>query len=60
MISSDQWINLPVGSNVNDHVGTDIQISHPNVVNYDFYGAWGNPVAADKDSYISKSLAALE
>lgn len=21
MISSDQWINLPVGHNLNDHVG---------------------------------------
>lgn len=21
MISSDQWINLPVGNNLNDHVG---------------------------------------
>ena len=40
MISSDQWINLPVGYNLYDHVGTDVEISHSSVVNYDFYGAY--------------------
>lgn len=53
MISSDQWINLPVGYNLNDHVGTDIQISHPDIVFYDFYGAWGSPIQSDVDAYLS-------
>ncbi|KAH8708361.1 hypothetical protein GQ44DRAFT_816105 [Phaeosphaeriaceae sp. PMI808] len=62
MISSDKWINLPVGFNLNDHVGTDIQISHPSIVFYDFYGAYTNPVAADKQAYLGKipSFPALD
>jgi hypothetical protein len=59
MISSDQWINLPVGNNLNDHVGTDIQISHPDVVFYDFYGAWNNPIQTDKDAYLSQLFLLL-
>lgn len=57
MISQDQWINLPVGNNLNDHVGTDIQIAHPDIVFYDFYGAWGSPIQADVDAYLSKHYA---
>ncbi|KAJ4291666.1 hypothetical protein N0V90_009561 [Kalmusia sp. IMI 367209] len=53
MISQDQWINLPVGYNLDDHVGTDIQISHPDIVFYDFYAAWSNPVKADADAYLT-------
>lgn len=52
MISQDQWINLPVGNNLNDHVGTDIQIAHPDIVFYDFYGAWDSPIQADVDAYL--------
>ncbi|KAJ4360241.1 uncharacterized protein N0V89_000801 [Didymosphaeria variabile] len=59
MISSDQWINLPVGYNLDDHVGTDIQISHPDIVFYDFYAAYNNPVAADKDAYLKSRTGIL-
>jgi cellobiose dehydrogenase (acceptor) len=31
MINQSQWINLPVGYNLNDHLNTDTVISHPNV-----------------------------
>ncbi len=84
MIADSAWINLPVGYNLNDHVGvswdgplklnlhsswpsgcglithltyylqTDIEISHPSVVTYDFYGAWDKPITSDTDLYLSK------
>ncbi|KAG7285606.1 hypothetical protein NEMBOFW57_010235 [Staphylotrichum longicolle] len=53
MISSDQWINLPVGYNLNDHVGTDIEIAHPEVVPYDYYGAWKTPIIPDTQMYLA-------
>ncbi|KAF1959806.1 cellobiose dehydrogenase [Byssothecium circinans] len=59
MIAQDQWINLPVGYNLNDHVGTDIQISHPDIVFYDFYGAWSNPIKADTDAYLNNRTGIL-
>ncbi|KAF1965471.1 FAD/NAD(P)-binding domain-containing protein [Bimuria novae-zelandiae CBS 107.79] len=59
MISQDQWINLPVGYNLDDHVGTDIQISHPDIVFYDFYAAYNNPVAADRDAYLKTRTGIL-
>ncbi|KAF2026897.1 FAD-linked reductase [Setomelanomma holmii] len=42
MISSNQWINLPVGYNVNDHVDTDIQIAHQDI-----------PIAKDTEAYLA-------
>ncbi|KAK3209194.1 hypothetical protein GRF29_69g1056792 [Pseudopithomyces chartarum] len=59
MISQDQWINLPVGYNLDDHVGTDIQVAHPDIVFYDFYGAYNSPVAADKDAYLKNRTGIL-
>ncbi|KAK3988975.1 cellobiose dehydrogenase [Cladorrhinum sp. PSN332] len=59
MISSDQWINLPVGQNLNDHVGTDIEISHPNVVFYDYYGAWNRPISSDTQMYLNNRAGPL-
>jgi len=59
MISSDQWINLPVGNNLNDHVGTDIQISHPDIVFYDFYGAYNAPIRSDTDLYLNQKSGIL-
>ncbi|KAK1753591.1 cellobiose dehydrogenase [Echria macrotheca] len=53
MISSDQWINLPVGNNLYDHVGTDVEISHSSVVNYDFYGAYTRPIQSDTQAYLN-------
>jgi cellobiose dehydrogenase (acceptor) len=34
-------------------VKTDIQIAHPSIVFYDFYGAWNKPIASDVDAYLS-------
>ncbi|KAK7934730.1 hypothetical protein PG985_000225 [Apiospora marii] len=59
MISSDQWINLPVGHNLDDHVGTDIEIAHPEVVFYDFYAAWDTPNADDKAQYLENRTGIL-
>lgn len=34
---------------------TDTVISHPDVVFYDFYEAYTDPIAEDRDAYLSKS-----
>lgn len=54
MIDRSEWINLPVGYNLVDHVNTDTIITHPDVVFYDFYQAWDDPIASDKDNYLLK------
>ncbi|OAA59901.1 cellobiose dehydrogenase [Niveomyces insectorum RCEF 264] len=59
MISNDQWIDLPVGYNLNDHVGTDIEIAHPDVVFYDYYGAWNDPVLSDEKTYLANRTGML-
>ncbi|KAK4156344.1 cellobiose dehydrogenase [Chaetomidium leptoderma] len=59
MISSEQWINLPVGHNLNDHVGTDIEIAHPDVVFYDYYGAWNKPIVSDTELYLADRIGPL-
>ncbi|KAK3944430.1 cellobiose dehydrogenase [Diplogelasinospora grovesii] len=59
MLSSDAWIDLPVGYNLNDHVGTDIEISHPDVVFYDYYGAWNKPIVSDTETYLSNRTGPL-
>ncbi|OTB00393.1 cellobiose dehydrogenase protein [Hypoxylon sp. CI-4A] len=59
MISNDSWIDLPVGHNLEDHVNTDTVITHPNVVFYDFYAAWDNPNATDKDLYLNSRAGIL-
>lgn len=51
-IDQSQWINLPVGENLNDHVNTDLVVRHPNVSFYDFYQAWTDPIESDKDAYL--------
>ncbi|CAK4030971.1 carbohydrate-binding module family 1 Non-catalytic module family CDH [Lecanosticta acicola] len=52
MINSSQWIHLPVGENLDDHVNTEIVITHPNVSFYDFYAAYDSPIPADKTKYL--------
>jgi cellobiose dehydrogenase (acceptor) len=37
------------------HEQTDIEIAHPDVVFYDYYGAWNNPIAEDKEKYLCES-----
>ncbi|KAK4140930.1 cellobiose dehydrogenase [Dichotomopilus funicola] len=59
MISSDQWIDLPVGYNLNDHVGTDVEIAHPDVVFYDYYGAWDEPIVEDTETYLANRTGPL-
>ncbi|CAG9989475.1 unnamed protein product [Clonostachys byssicola] len=58
-IKEEFWINLPVGSNLEDHTNTDTVISHPSAVFYDFYEAWDNPITADKDAYLNKRSGIL-
>ncbi|CAK7231545.1 hypothetical protein SBRCBS47491_007967 [Sporothrix bragantina] len=59
MIDSKEWIDLPVGYNLNDHVGTDIEIAHPDVVFYDYYAAWNTPVASDEAVYLANRTGML-
>lgn len=59
MIESTEWINLPVGKNLDDHTNTDLVISHPNVTFYDFYAAWSAPIEADKNSYLNNRTGIL-
>ncbi|KAI1129260.1 cellobiose dehydrogenase [Nemania abortiva] len=59
MIPTDSWINLPVGYNLDDHVGTDIEVAHPSVVFYDFYGAWNKPILNDTQAYIANRTGIL-
>jgi cellobiose dehydrogenase (acceptor) len=59
MISSDQWINLPVGHNLYDHVGTDLEIAHSSVVGYDFYAAYNRPNQGDMNAYLNSRSGIL-
>ncbi|KAK3679705.1 hypothetical protein LTR78_000081 [Recurvomyces mirabilis] len=59
MVNSSQWINLPVGYNLDDHVNTDVVITHPNVSFYDFYGAYDNPIKADATKYLTSRSGIL-
>ncbi|KNG51801.1 carbohydrate-binding module family 1 protein [Stemphylium lycopersici] len=59
MIGESDWINLPVGKNLNDHVNTDLVIKHPNISFYDFYQAWDDPIEADKNLYLDKRSGIL-
>ncbi|KAF4777677.1 fungal cellulose binding domain-containing protein [Colletotrichum scovillei] len=52
LIDSAQWIDLPVGYNLDDHVNTNILLEHPDIVNYDFNGAYNNPVSDDASAYL--------
>lgn len=58
-INETQWINLPVGQNLNDHVNTDLVVRHPNVSFYDFYQAWTEPFEDDKSLYLNKRSGIL-
>ncbi|KAK3375743.1 hypothetical protein B0T24DRAFT_206703 [Lasiosphaeria ovina] len=58
-IAKDQWIDLPVGYNLIDHLDTDLIITHPDVVFYDFYEAWDTPIETDKVDYLSNRTGIL-
>lgn len=59
MIASSDWINLPVGYNLVDHVNTDTIITHPDVVFYDFYQAWDDPIPSDESAYLTNRTGIL-
>lgn len=59
MISSDHWIELPVGNNLIDHVNTDTVITHPDVLFYDFYEAYDDPIDNDVNTYLSSRSGIL-
>jgi cellobiose dehydrogenase (acceptor) len=72
MVPERDWINLPVGYNLEDHTNvsqalmcmfskvltclkTDIVISHPDVVHYDFYQSYTEPIESDKTAYLGNN-----
>lgn len=59
MIDEAQWINLPVGENLDDHANTEIVITHPDVSLYDYYGAFQNPIASDSEAYLEDRTGIL-
>ncbi|KAH6670475.1 hypothetical protein B0J14DRAFT_97535 [Halenospora varia] len=59
MINSTQWINLPVGSNLIDHLNTDTVLSHPDISYYDWPAAWLTPIEQDKTDYLTKRIGPL-
>ncbi|KAI0409006.1 fungal cellulose binding domain-containing protein [Xylaria palmicola] len=59
MVSNNSWIKLPVGYNLNDHVNTDLVITHPNVVFYDFYEAYDSPNTTDVKLYLNQRSGIL-
>lgn len=52
MVDEADWINLPVGKNLDDHANTEIVITHPNVEYYDFYAAYDDPIKSDSEKYL--------
>jgi len=58
-IAKEQWINLPVGYNLIDHLNTDLIVDHPDVVFYDFYEAWTSPFVSDRDAYLKNRTGIL-
>jgi cellobiose dehydrogenase (acceptor) len=59
MSNSANWLNLPVGKSLNDHLNTDTVISHPNVTYYDWPAAWNTPIEQDKVDYLTKRIGPL-
>ncbi|KAF4624197.1 hypothetical protein G7Y89_g13978 [Cudoniella acicularis] len=59
MLAQKDWITLPVGYNLNDHLNTDTVISHPNVSYYDWPAAWLTPIKDDATNYLTKRIGPL-
>ncbi|RDW73920.1 cellobiose dehydrogenase protein [Coleophoma crateriformis] len=53
MIDSTYWITLPVGENLDDHLNTNLVISHPSVKYYDWLAAWDTPNTTDSTNYLN-------
>ncbi|RYO74473.1 hypothetical protein DL764_010817 [Monosporascus ibericus] len=58
-IDESEWIKLPVGYNLVDHTNTDLFITHPDIVFYDFYEAWDTPNGTDKNMYLNERSGIL-
>lgn len=58
-VAKEDWIDLPVGYNLMDHLNTDLILTHPDVVFYDFYEAWDTPNADDEAAYLDKRSGIL-
>lgn len=52
MIGEEEWIELPVGENLMDHLNTDVVVKHPDIVHYNYTQAWWNQIAADAEMYL--------
>lgn len=52
-LPQSQWINLPVGYNIMDHTDTDVVIQHPDVITYDWYAAYTDPIQSDMTQYLN-------
>lgn len=59
MVDEADWINLPVGENLDDHANTEIVITHPNVEFYDFYEAYDDPIPSDSQKYLDERSGIL-
>ncbi|KAL3467686.1 hypothetical protein BJX64DRAFT_273740 [Aspergillus heterothallicus] len=59
MINETDWINLPVGENLMDHPNTEVVVQHPDIVFYDFYGAWDDPIEGDMNKYLTNRTGPL-
>ncbi|KAK1509117.1 cellobiose dehydrogenase-1 [Colletotrichum costaricense] len=53
-IDSTQWIDLPVGHNLDDH--TNILFEYPGIANYDFNSTYDNPSPDDAAAYLSPDI----
>lgn len=58
-IDRSGWIHLPVGYNLIDHLNTDLILTHPDVVFYDFYEAWTTPIPSDQQAYLESRSGIL-
>ncbi|KAI0478626.1 fungal cellulose binding domain-containing protein [Xylariaceae sp. FL0804] len=59
MIDESDWINLPVGYNLDDHCNTDTVVEQPSVVFYDFYAAYDTPNETDATDYLDHRTGIL-
>lgn len=51
-IGEEDWIELPVGENLMDHLNTDVVVEHEDVVQYNYTDAWYTPVEEDATMYL--------
>ncbi|CAI4215006.1 unnamed protein product [Parascedosporium putredinis] len=52
MVAEEQWLELPVGENLIDHLNTDVVVEHPNVYQYNYTAAWATPDENDVALYL--------